>query len=737
MALSLWQLLGDYNITIPIIQRDYAQGRKIGKAPAIRKRFLNAIFESLGEPEATLELDFIYGYTIKNKENTDATFIPLDGQQRLTTLFLLHWYCALEEDIDIKDRARLLRFSYETRHSSRVFCENLINFSTTDLTEEISKTIVNQHWFFATWKNDPTISAMLVMLDSIQEMFKAHPTRNIWQLLTADNPKVVFHMLPMEELGLPDDLYIKMNSRGKELTDFEYFKSRFSEILTHSQATVFNAKIDQIWSDLFWNLFKDEINQDLAKLADEAFLRFFNYITDIIIAKENISVLNPTDEFEKYKLIYSIDKNVEFLFTILNLFYDLQKSNSDFFDSIFYIEPENFNQNKTRIFFQSPTIDLFEKCSKSYNSQLRNNPFSIGEQLLLFACIIHLINNTQGFNDRIRKVRNLILNSDDTVRKENLHFLLAAISDIIIDNKLDVDFKFSTRQIEEEIAKNTFTDQFPALKESLNKAEDHSLLQGCIAILNLNKQLDQYVDSFYSLFHDSCDFTLIAKVLLTIGDYAQQFREGVWRIGNQKASTWQQLFSPSNRRDGFDNTKNTLLALLDKLVLMPSRQLQSMLNDYLGFFDIDKTKPKDWKYYILKYDSFRIWNNEFSDGFYYWPDFENKPYEFLMMMRFQFNGRHWSPFLLTLKESYSNQVRLEDYGAPLIVNKGNSSLKITNLNIGYKIEVLNEESLAMIQNIRNLNLLNGNDIFEIKQDSNGFDIEDRVEKGMELISKII
>jgi hypothetical protein len=34
-------------------------------------------------------------------------------------------------------------------------------------------------------------------------------------------------------------------------------------------------------------------------------------------------------------------------------------------------------------------------------------------------------------------------------------------------------------------------------------------------------------------------------------------------------------------------------------------------------------------------------------------------------------------------------------------------------------------------------LLNGSDIFEIKQDSNGFDIEDRIEKGMELISKII
>lgn len=63
-------------------------------------------------------------------------FIPLDGQQRLTTLFLLHWYLAqITPDQDLCDRLLtalhradgLARFTYETRSSSREFCDLLIS----------------------------------------------------------------------------------------------------------------------------------------------------------------------------------------------------------------------------------------------------------------------------------------------------------------------------------------------------------------------------------------------------------------------------------------------------------------------------------------------------------------------------------------------------------------------------------------------------------------------------------
>ena len=87
---SFWNLLKDptiEKIRIPIIQRDYAQGRE-GKE-YLRKRFLEALIdETLDKEDKTQLLDFVYGKQQNNEVN------PLDGQQRLTTLWLLHGYIA-------------------------------------------------------------------------------------------------------------------------------------------------------------------------------------------------------------------------------------------------------------------------------------------------------------------------------------------------------------------------------------------------------------------------------------------------------------------------------------------------------------------------------------------------------------------------------------------------------------------------------------------------------------------
>lgn len=99
---------GISGITIPRIQRAYAQGRSDAHAVKTRERFLSAIHAGLINNGLTL--DFIYG-NIQNGQ-----LIPLDGQQRLTTLWLLHWYADKKEGINDK---RLARFSYNTRYSER------------------------------------------------------------------------------------------------------------------------------------------------------------------------------------------------------------------------------------------------------------------------------------------------------------------------------------------------------------------------------------------------------------------------------------------------------------------------------------------------------------------------------------------------------------------------------------------------------------------------------------------
>lgn len=146
--LSFWNLIRKFRIEIPIIQRDYAQGREEHKT--VRVNFLLAIKNAILNSKE-LNLDFIYGNVVNEKHEKLAVFQPLDGQQRLTTLYLLHWYAYKKELDDNNEINEILsHFTYETRISSREFCRELvvqpINFSNED--KSIKEIIEDSNWFF-------------------------------------------------------------------------------------------------------------------------------------------------------------------------------------------------------------------------------------------------------------------------------------------------------------------------------------------------------------------------------------------------------------------------------------------------------------------------------------------------------------------------------------------------------------------------------------------------------------
>ena len=151
-------------IEIPKIQRDFAYGRIDERNRRKRNNFLDTLFDAVNGK--TITLDFIYGDI---KENI---LTPLDGQQRLTTLFLLYWYAAKKETIAETEINFLRNFSYETRPSARKFCESITTKSFELNREEIiSEQIKDRNWFPLEWQHDATISSMLVMLDAIQAKF--------------------------------------------------------------------------------------------------------------------------------------------------------------------------------------------------------------------------------------------------------------------------------------------------------------------------------------------------------------------------------------------------------------------------------------------------------------------------------------------------------------------------------------------------------------------------------------
>ena len=725
---SLLQLLEDHKVIIPIIQRDYAQGRTIGKVPKIRERFLSEIYSSLTNNDSKpLELDFIYGYTnIQENNNGEklSFFTPLDGQQRLTTLFLLHWYLAINENQLVNYKDTLIKFTYATRHSSHMFCEKLVHFSPKDWSGSLADNIVEQPWFFSAWENDPTIASMLVMLDAIDDKFKG--TSNLLAKLTGDKPKIVFHLLPMDKLGLPDDLYIKMNSRGKELTEFEHFKSQFSEILPSKQAKVFNDNIDIAWSDLFWSLFKDESKKDIAKLVDSGFLSFFWYISDILVIKNKINRKGLDNGELIVKLFKDNETNIEFLFSSLNMFTDIHNRKEKYFESLFYIQ--GYEDNKCKLFFQNAQINLFKKCCETYGYEEKSNSFSIGEQLMFYACILHKKNNNENFNLNIRKIRNILSSSEFQLRKENLPSLYNDIEALVLHQDLSVNSKLSKAQVEEEIKKEALLQSNPELTETIFKLEDHNLLRGTISIFDLDESITSYAATFKNVFKSDCDYLKISQAMLTIGNYSQKHGR-LRRFGNTNFSTWRELFTPNEYRKNFKETKRVLKEYLTRYVNNDFSDDNKIIKSFNNDFDVELTKPKNWRYYYIRYDNFKKrdgWQN--TDGFYLWNDISNKPFDCYMMNKKQFNGWHWNPYLLEL--NYINKkCNLENYGSKLQFTHKDIILLISmdNDSFTFNAQIDDDLSSLFLEEIIKNEKLENNGRLCIKQNDGGHDIEDRIQ----------
>jgi len=244
--MNLLDILNESKIEIPVIQRDYVQGLNEKKA----KKFLEAIKK--GVNNNGLNLDFIYG-NIKTEEN-DKKFIPIDGQQRLTTLFLIYFYFLLENGYN----ENLNKFLYAIRPSTKEFFEAIAkkeNFEKLKRDNVVFQ-IKNSSWYFLSWENDLTVKSALNMLNMIENYFKDSKLEDL--------EKIEFEFLKMEDYNLNEDLYVKMNARGKQLSDFENFKAEFEKYIDDIRI---KAKLDNEWLDIFWKM-------DFEK-AEELYYNFF------------------------------------------------------------------------------------------------------------------------------------------------------------------------------------------------------------------------------------------------------------------------------------------------------------------------------------------------------------------------------------------------------------------------------------------------------------------------------
>jgi hypothetical protein len=535
-------------ITIPRLQRDYAQGRAGHKIGQIRKDFLSDLHNAVSN-NTSCQLNFIYGkFDNITPDSTginsyQASFLPLDGQQRLTTLFLIHWYASRKEGHGAQETA-FDNFSYHTRFTSEAFGDFLRSVkhltpdpeeitwlkdtcpawdqntpfpcSDNDKTGKIlSRWLENKYQFSSSWKQDPTVSGMLVMLDAIHAKF--HDVPCLLEKLTQASSTITFNFLPITEISADaDDIFIKMNSRGKLLTEFEYFKADFLRLLGeyhYDELEAVKQKFDHNWEPCFWHLskssekFTDQFSHKLITSDLDLYLiRYVNFIIDTYGIKTGV-LKKPTDtpdEYDKEKLLeilvcqpvdlsheHTLNRAaVSFLITAFDCWYNLGINNiGTYFKERFVTERSEIGK---MLFFSRTPVQLLSHCLLKYGSR----EFTLDQHIFLHAILVSLNAPFQMTTDewimRFRIIQNLFTHMD--YGAQQIAYILNGTEQVILTgvindyrNIFPTDKYFTEIQINEENFKyKLFKKEGPEspLLQNLWKMDEHPWLRGRLSVFN-------------------------------------------------------------------------------------------------------------------------------------------------------------------------------------------------------------------------------------------------------------
>jgi len=527
-----------FKIEIPIIQRDYAQGRS--SSAEVRELFLDAIYNFLDVNKPNQDLDFVYG-SIKETDGKKC-FIPLDGQQRLTTLFLLHWYLAgisnniatLREFVATNDGEIIKsKFTYETRTSSREFCDELIaktidfeNLLPSDKDKEnsLSKTIQDSGWYYLSWENDPTIQSMLTMLDAVHGKFKNRP-EFFDRLIDDKNPIITFLFLNLKEFKLTDDLYIKMNARGKPLTTFENFKAKFEPHIGKLKwnkadqrklsleagermlypKEYFAHKIDTIWANLFWKY--RNVNGKDNSFDDE----LMNFVRIIMANEYALTSKTEKDIQQEYLIGTFVARKLKeytdnLTYHIYKRFGILTKNSITYL--IDALDALSNGDKKIQIHLKDPYYFDEEQCFKS----VLIHDLTLPQRVQFHAYIKFLIyhkRKVDGIDQWMRVIHNLSENTaidgaDEVSRAiksiEKMIPFSNNILEYLREKKNPIDF-FLSRQVQEERIKACLFIKSQDWEIEIVKIEKHPYFKGQILFIFEFAGILDYFEK-----HGNCDW---------------------------------------------------------------------------------------------------------------------------------------------------------------------------------------------------------------------------------------
>jgi len=621
---NLLAFLTDKNVRIPQLQRDYVQGSD--KAKEIRDLFICDLVETLSAdtPEAkqkTLHLDFIYGSTYEeapasglhphwekgelhfDTPNSDdneprKVFLPLDGQQRLTSLWLLHWMLCPKTEADAAKKL-LSHFSYATRSSSRRFCSALVaHIGDGELKQQLKinkakSALMEAPWFLPAWQKDPTVNSMIEMLVAIGTRLGEVDTAPLWKRLQEGAITFTVIEIQSNEFRLTDELYIKMNNRGRMLTDWECDKAKAIECLGEvvfteenaglweslqaneqekTPADYFSFRIDGRWQDFFWHLSRGRESplEDRVQRSDEMMRNFFTWWAEFRYYHYN------TGECSDKMHVFKSAEEITLLFQVLNKLHEIgcphgesaenQDQEKEFLETAFGVASKSAVE--VRLHFtgsegnESRVGDLFRL--------LCEGKLERRHQVLVYYLLLRLVKHDEeatgaNLHDFLRVVRNFLYG----IREENKKMAFtsgielkelsgyAKYLDEVLGEK-EVYAGLSSKEISEgtfhymsafrhEVEKAKWICEHPVEKAALFRLEEHDLLRGFLR--NLPWQVGSGIDinklceAFFAIFGspwqqetEKVSDKLVARALVACGF------QGILNRGIRKYTWWAYCF---------------------------------------------------------------------------------------------------------------------------------------------------------------------------------------------------
>lgn len=328
---------GERKIIIPDLQRDYCWGndnntKSTGEKGELVTGFVDNLIEQFNEyqgnykDKSTLNLGLFYGYEVP------ANHIQLcDGQQRLTTLYLLlgmihkktgMFRQHLISDFEYMHDDKEPYLNYAIRESSIYFLSDLVCLFFIDNHDKVEK-IKLADWYYEEYNLDPSIQSILNALAKI-ELILSDKNLDLVDLGYWLLNKVTFLYFDMENRKNGEETFVVINTTGESLSSTQNLKplviQEKNDLFDNTSFCIKDAtktkNVNQCWEEIeswFWKKRKGDNDT-----ADAGFAEFLRWVS--IIEQKDTLVLEEEKTNSINRLIQLIlqGKRCDFPYTIIS-----------------------------------------------------------------------------------------------------------------------------------------------------------------------------------------------------------------------------------------------------------------------------------------------------------------------------------------------------------------------------------------------------------------------------------